>query len=73
MRVCYMVGTYKTNEEGPWGGRNICLLAFIIYIAGDEDGGNVGAEEQQIHEHVNGLWLNCMSHPEKKFRNFKQP
>lgn len=45
------------DEEGPWGGRNISFLAFEVYVARDEDGGNVGAEEQQIHEHIDDLWL----------------
>ena len=42
LRYC---GTYGPDEEGPWGGRNICFLALEVDVASDDDGRNVEAEE----------------------------
>ena len=47
------------DEESPWRGRNICFFAFEVNVGRDEDGGNVGPKEQQIHEHIDDLltWM----------------
>ncbi len=60
-RMCAVYWTHGPDEEGPRGRSNISFLASEVDVGWDEDGGNVRAEEQKIHDHVDDLRFNYLS------------